>query len=744
MAGEVTYVAKITAAGTDYFVPYDDHGHEWIDEMGFHAPIIAWVMPREMAAAILTALGTSTGSAREVTVSLGDPTDTANYVVQERVVVIGDAPADSPQQRYLLLSDVRWYFTQAWAALDANVRRRLGDTRLLGNALTTGIVLADTIAYAPWSINNGTAYTWSSFKDAMLTYLTTARHGRPAISFVTDTFTVIDVPAQAIPETPTDAQGDLAAARAIESVPGASLRVSRTGVLHVCEDTPGAEESIVTLLGPSLTGHGDLPKVNRSGIRPDNYWRVYFDLELELRLTYDATATILDTDPYLIPVVKVPEQSVTIPAGTYYGIGTVASSRVVGQGSWIGQDEYFAAIGAPAGTALANITDDLLALHWFDGTLNQYMEDSSGNTDPVWVARMNAIMASYRTTFRVNPKAWERIRFAWTARASVWDPATGSRATSPVYCNYSYVPANPTQIYGKGLLTKNVSDRYTSSGLIADMKPTPFELDMIDEELGIFAVDRNATLKQHPGEEPAGSFEVSDATTPADLDGTSGAPQEIAAQTLRKSTGTGAWKLATVISVAPASPNDLRRLYEVRVDKATAATWAGLASTPTGYGPDVEKRSRLDQVRIPWQDDTGISDVTLGILGFSDSTTVIDTADSTAFATALSGSSVTAHPTSPITYQPINLFSSIAALAQSVAAADLLGKLDCRVGTKTVPGSTALVPIGTLRRVVHQVKRDSFVSFAFCVEPDHNQFRATDFLPAQTRAFVLQAAVTQR
>lgn len=753
---DFTYQVGINT-GTQYYAAYEDH--EWAVESGFQAPIQAWILPAPVVAAIMADLSGLTGAGREVTLTMGDSAD-PGFITIQRVVVIGDAPSDDPQKRWLLMSDVRWYFTRAWMALDCNVRRRTGEKRLVGGSLTTATP-ADTVAYAPWAINNGTAYKWTDFKDAVLTYLTTARHGRPSISFVTDTFSTLTVPALVLPESSTDGPAAVGIARAIESIPGASLRVALDGVIHVMEETPGAEETMVASLPPDLNGHGDLLKVDRSGIRPADVWRIYLDLELELRLTYNASGTGLygtpdDHDPFLIPVIKIPDQEVTIPAGTYCQ-GTVVrgADYTVGVGSWIGQDEYYAAIGVPSGTSLPALTDDLIATHWFDGALDEYTLTSGDTTDTVWVARINAIRGHFRTYFRVNPKAWDRIRHFWVVRAAVWDEATGTRAASPVFCNYAYTPSDPKDLNDFGDIVQNVTDRYdNSTGLLSDCQPSPFELECVDEELGIFSINRNVILKAPvPGQGQADSFEVSDVVQVADIDAGAG-QNERPAQSLRlATTGEDAWKFATVISVAPAGPNDLRRLYEVQVDVSTAASTAGLSDTPTGYGPDVEKRSQLAQARLPWIDGTGWGVVTVAALAFADDggspDTVIDVDESIAFAKCLfSGASILAFYNigmgATSGFEPVNLTQEVAPLAMAIAAADLLTKLDCRVGRKAVPGDKNIVPLGSVKRVVHKVQDNRWVSILYGEEADQVQFRAIDFLPAEARTFILQTTVTRR
>jgi hypothetical protein len=742
MTAASTYIVSITAGGNEFFMPYDDH--EWTVCGGYFAPVQFWIMPATTADAIMTALGSSGGSAREVTLKLGGP---ATPIVVSRVVVLGTAPADNPQRKYLLLTDVRWYFTRAWMAIDVNVRRRLGDTRLIGDVLT-GTTIADTVAYAPWSINNGAAYDWVTFKNQVLDYLTTPRHGRPPLSWTTDAFSILDpfTPPKIVQETTTDAPGYAGLARAIESMPGASIYVALDGVLHVYERTPGAEADVVAALPPPLQGHGSLTLIDRSGLRPADVYRVYVDYELEVRFTYNASGTGLygtvnANDPFLIPVLQVTDQQLKIPAGTYYGAIVRATDVIVGQGSWISQAEAFKAWvdpGLPTGKAkrwvggaspldLPILTDDIVARHWYGEALDRYTVGKFLNTyDPVWGGRIEELLRCYRTYFRVNPKFWDRVRHAWPVRAAIWDPTTGQRAPAPVYANFNLLPVDRPSSALIPDMSINVTDSYPdNTGLLKDGRPSGFHLKLVDKELGIIAIDRNA-LSKYPGAEKIG---ISPVQAPAQIDG-AGLTDPTTQQLVLATTGANAWKCAVVFCVAPAAPNDLRRMYEIQVTPAAALASVGFAgSVPAGYGPDQELRTHLAQARIAWDDSTGSSDQIIGtIVGTGDTTVAITTND------PMSSVPNSAFPT-PLT--PINKTQELLPLAKAVAAARLLANLDHYVGELAVPMDGTLVPVGSIVSVTHKVLENRSVSKVTC-SSHADPISAVDLLPASARALILQ------
>jgi hypothetical protein len=747
-----TYVVGILAGGTQHNAPYDDH--EWIIDPGYHAPIQGWILPADTVDAIMTTLSGGVGTAREVTLTLGDP-DSPTTV--ERVLVIGTAASDNPQRKVLLLTDVRWYFTRAWMCLDVNVRRRVGDTRLVGDTLQTASVV-DSIAYAPWSISHlvggsaGAAYDWSTFKDQVLTYLTTARHGRPAISFVTDTFTVIDPTAKIVRETSLDAPGPSALAHAIESIPGASIYVDLTGTIHVYERTPGAEIPVVEALPPDLDGHGSLVLANNEALRPADSahsWRVYVDYEIEVRFDYKV-ATMGLNDPLLIPCLQVTDPTLEIPAGTYFGNITrsgSASDRTVGQGSWISQAEAFAAWcyngGSPAGPTYAGLTlpvltDDIVAKNWFSEGLEFYAGFGvDALFSPLWSNRIDELRRCYRTFFRINPRFWDRIRHAWAIRAAVWDPVTGQRAPASVYQNFSKVPANifaissATDYFGVNVMTS-----YPVSGLLREGTPTAFRAHIVDKELGIIAIDRNH-LSRYADAKKINLSPI--ALLPAiDNNVLDSAAQELISSTSGSSDD---WKLAVVMSVSPAAPNDLRRMYEIQVSTAEAAATAGLTGYgAVGSGPDQELRSHLSQARIAWQDDSGVFDQILALLGCTDVVGTSGTDQITTKEAMSVGNPLTGFGTA---LTPVNLNQELKPLAKALAAADLLSKLDHYVGERAVPMDASIVPIGAVTRVIHKVLENRAVTVVHCTRHPA-PFRAIDFLQGTARALLLHEIQNQQ
>lgn len=694
-----TYVAAIVTPSDTYYLPFHD-SHGWRLIPGFASPRQRWVVPKEIAAAVMADLAGLSGLAAECSLLIGEaaaPTEIA------RVVVLGSEPADNEQRRTLVFADVRYYFELEVFAFDANVRRRVGDRRLVGNT-STAETPVDTVAYAPWSVSSLGPFTWIELALQVTEYAGDARHGRPAVAFAFDTFSLVSLDAQLVQETTSDGDGCVGLKRGVESLPGAGVYVDLDGDCHVFERTFGAEASAIAALHAPLWDHGDLQTVDESRRRPATWYRVYFDFEIAVRLDYDATATWGAHDPFLEPVLQVTENSLAIPMGSW------GAARTVAQGTWITLAEAFAAWGAGPG-GQAQLTDAIVCTHWFDGGLDSYMRTALGALDPTWAARIEELKRTFRTFFRANPHFWDRIRHAWAVRPEIWDPATGTRAPAPVYANYSLQPISPLTNVADLHSTKNVTNSYHTSGLLANGKPSGFLVNIVDEEIGVLEILR--PLTKFPGH---ARVNVSDVVAEAALTNDNVLPQLVSDQALAPDTS---WKLAVVLSVAPGAPNDLRRFYEYILSPADAAVSVGLPSyLAAGQGPDVELRCQMSDCRIMWRDADRAN--ILAILGTGDTTGDIRTLEPVAITAAI-----------------VNQLQELRPAALAVAAADLLAKLDHVEGTRAVQFDPSIVPIGSIAEVEHRVMADKLVTVIHCTGSPP-EFNAADFLHGSARSFLLK------
>lgn len=656
---------------------------DWRIEPGFHAPIQGWELQADKVAQIV-----SQYRGLEVTIVLGGTTI-------ERVIVLGNAVSHNPATQFLLLTDVRWYW-RTWQCKALNVRRRIGSRVLVGTGDVQAQGVVDTIRYAPWSLQDGSkAYAWQPAAKELMDGACSEDDGHPKISYVFDDG-ILGIEDLLVQEEFIDDSTPAALARAIGALPGRSIYVDLKGVVHIYDACPGAEDRVLSgippAIGPNGTAWGSLRKLDNAAIRSNSY-RILFDPELEVLLFYANSGFTTDNPnlPFMENVLRVPDKSLAIPAGAY-------AARTVGEGSYITIAEACAAWGsnpnngqfAFSGGAGALTVDKIRTNFnnpsWF---VHQYVEDGAGSIDPVWAARIDALLDAFRTLFRVNPKFWRRVRSVRPYRAGVWDTATGTRADSPVYCDYARQPtarsirANRTNV-GYSITSWNLQ-------LAQAQKATQAKALVEDDDQGVIKIAWQRDYKGLYGElAPSALVNVPDLDT-ADVLPYQGKFYETPL------VDDATFQLATIVSCVPAAPNDARRLYAVDVTLAEALSFLN----PKNVDPAntvAQGKLQVFRSRAP---------ITSARFSYPGTTTHAD--DEAAIPTLATFGAV-AQPTAvnvlganvQTVLEPQNLEDELRPVARSIASAVLVTQLDHWEGERTVQRDDSFVPLGSITCVTHR------------------------------------------
>lgn len=605
----------------------------------------------------------------------------------KRVIFLGNAPTGDPQTQFAVFSDVRWYFTRQWIVRDLNVRRRIGSTRLVGDGPVEAQAVVPDVRYAPWTINETQPWTWEAALRNVLAEATNLRGDRPTISWTRDSSSFL-LDDRIVEETVFDDSLPVGLMRALQAVPGRDLYPDLNGVLHVFDRVPGAERFLVESLPPPLQSSGSIKWVNMAARRPKKY-RVLYTPECEVRIDVSPSATFGLDDPFGENVLRVPEPSLTLVASTSPG-GEPRAARTVGYGTPVTHAEAYVGWGAPTGTLSSTALSDDIVRSCYTGSLLElnYVISATGETDPIWAARVDEATNTYRVLFRINPRFWARVRSAQAKLSQVWDVATATRADSPVFCDYARRPSRRSLAAGKTTLGANVT---SYNDLIASARKAPAKIRFEDVELGILRVEwiRDAT-----GETIA--IAPSALESVPDLDPAAESDLRALSWVTRKLVPSSQFKLSTIISCVPAAPNDLSRLYPVEVSLEEAAEASGIRGLAElkGIGPDQDLRARQTTARIGWSDDLGIKTAILAAFGVGKRVVAAD-------GSVQGDASI---------LRPVNLEDELRPLAKAIAAADLVNKLDHYEGALSVPMATHLVPIGTVGVVVHRVQADAAVT----------------------------------
>jgi hypothetical protein len=672
----MTYAVKIADIDAMPLVGFD-----WQLRTGLAAPIQGWAVPTHIAEQVVKQyLG------KEIELKL-------HKVTVKRVIVLGTGPAGDPQLTMLFFTDVRWYWTRLWLVRDANVRRMSGTVQLVGEVPSAVQAPAPEVTYAPWSLAaKNTPFVWQPFVENLLSYAakSVAAPGRPEITWTVDTTILNQNPNRNVEEVRIDDWLPTGLARAIAAMPGRTVYVDLDGVLHVSDGTLGAEIPTCQALKPdeALAAHGSLVLCNMAASRSKVY-RVRFTPEYEVKCWFDNQGTRDANDPWFENVLRLPDKKLKV------GIG--AGARELGQGSLVLHDDAYKGWGKPTdpGADVPPLSEDIVRKHFCGPLLEvNYVLRAVPEPSALWAARIREVKGTFRTLLRLNPVFWSHVLSSKPERAAVIDVSNGQRAPSPVFSGFALKPrirwlvANITKTahtvpgYGTRTSTTDARDLKVSD---QGNQPAPARLRLVDPQQGVFFVEW--TLP------PDGLYESiypSEFEDVPDLDPKASA--QASAYTIETRKLVKRFRLATIISCIPASPNSDKRLYEVQVTLADALQTLGVKGSPKldALAPDKALRSFYATARFAWQDDQNTRDLILKV--FTDDP----------------GGSVDAGKPdlAPATLKPVNLDDELTPLAKALAAQEVAGQLDHYEGTMAVPQVPDLRPIGSIQVVTHRVTAD--------------------------------------
>lgn len=523
---------------------------------------------------------------------LGQP---ATYVIEgprstltvQNLYLLEIQPGDDPYTKRIRIADRRWLWPKKWAMAVLNLRRTNGNKFLAGEGRIETKLIQPEIKYARFSLyppeNPGTV--WSA-RDA-LTWL---------IEGILETPLVFDdEPVQVeIQDVDIDDQGNAAVDRIMSHLPGMDLYLDAEGVCHVYDVFSGREAQIRAALPALQRDGGWVGTVDKRALRPSKVV-VLFTPEAEMRLDYTeptagATRTRTEDEPTLTNV------------GPTTDVETTIDGQVLARSSWADLEKQFAAWG-PFGIHNKQITFDLLrryALkHGFAGFEQAWGNNPLIPPDSVNMARAGMVAACWRRLFRIDRYWVQRLLAIRPYRTAIVNYETGAYAPASVYSDWLRRPSykgfakatDPNLRHGWAVRG------YPTSGKLADAEPAPARVNVIDAAAGIIEVApqldpyglSQAMLLGYP-ESGVPSQALGDANRTG---------QEVYARWDRVVLEAG-WKLAVVLTVVPASPNNIDRAYKVEVTPEQIDPSPGPSEGPVVYArvfPGVMT------ARFAWSDD---------------------------------------------------------------------------------------------------------------------------------------------
>lgn len=496
--------------------------------------------------------------------------------------ILATQPGSDPNTLSVLVSDRRWLLTRELVERSYNIRRTTGERRILNGSVVP-------IQVAPRAADY--AYRRTSLKDGIRPW--TAREilddlllecfGEGGFAY-DDELNLQD----GVEGLTTPRAADEALEAAFAFLPGVTIYPGIDGLIHVLNTLSGREQAAVKAAGVPLWGGGNWALVDRSQVRPPHV-EVYLDREQELRFDFrseELQTMVRGREPLTLEnVLPCPDPTLTL-----------ASGRVVHQGTWITVDEALAAwalladFPAPVGA----LTQKKIRRHYLAGFSrlhNFYSLDAKGHPSEVWTRRIDAVAEHWRRTFRILPQWMDKLRGLKAYRVAVLDQETGTRARAAAYFDHTVKPSFRTLIKrGAAALGWEVNGWAVD---LTSARVGPADVEVLDEDNGIIRVT--------PRVDPWG---VAAEIAPGKLDGP--VPTMNAGQSLAVWSRVGLkqeFRLAVVLSGVPDAPNNERRLHRetVRPEDAVGLL-PGVANVGACRGPVWHVSAGDETARFAWID----------------------------------------------------------------------------------------------------------------------------------------------
>jgi hypothetical protein len=504
------------------------------------------------------------------------------------VYLIEIQPGDDPFTKRIRLADRRWLWPKTWVMATLNLRRTNGNRFLVGEGRIENKLIQPQIKYARFSLHppENPGAPWKA-KEA-LRYLIEDLLETPLV--FDDEPTEID-----IQDLDIDDHGAAAVERLLAYLPGMDVYIDAEGKAHVFNVHSGREAQIRQKLPPLHRDGGWVGVVDRRGVRPKKVV-VLFTPEAEMRLEYqeptsDGSQTRSEDEPDLENIAPIPDATLTV------------DGEELARSSWVEMQKLFNTWGA-FGIHSKVITFDLLRkyalkLGWAS------FEQAWGNDpllppDAVKIARAATAAQHWRKTFRLDRYWVQRLRSIRPYRTAIVNPDTGAFAPATVYSDWIRRPSYKGYAKTSDANTNQgwAVRGYPESGELADAEPAPARVDVIDEMAGIITITpqvdpyglTQAMLLGYPEDGSIPSQALGDANRTG---------QELYAR-WDKVVLEDSWKMAIVLTVVPASPNNIDRAFKVEIDPSQIDPSPGPCEGPVVYArvfPGVMT------ARFAWKDD---------------------------------------------------------------------------------------------------------------------------------------------
>lgn len=415
-------------------------------------------------------------------------------------------PSESPNRVYFTIADQRWKWPYRMLSRDYNIPKKTGDLSPIGEGAKLpfgGFVTEDQYDYKGFSLSDGEA-VWTA-QEAL----------EDALDVVTDfgKFDIADFPLNesarggvrdfTLQNVIVRDPGDVAVARILAYIPGATLWVTPAGVVKIINAAKlDAAEGYLRNL-PGVTWDGETAVVvKRKAIRPGTVV-VHYQREVELLMEYeDDYSQSLQLDParpYIENVIPTVDEKTTV---TEYDpvLRREIEKKDLPPGTYVSFKAWLEAMDEDKPEGSDPWTFNTIKLHWLHGDLDGALgaRGKDLDEDANIAMRVQAIKQHFRQTFRLNRLYVDRMKDLLDVRVAMLDPVTGFRAPAAVWGQACIVPSkkgemmterkNPqaAQYYRNVDYLKPSEDEGRQ---IITTAPGPTRLVFADRDLGIFRLE---------------------------------------------------------------------------------------------------------------------------------------------------------------------------------------------------------------------------------------------------------------
>lgn len=565
---------------------------------------------------------------RPVTLTLGGGPATGFKI--EQLWILGFPPGPNPHIARVTLADRRWFWPKAHVLRRFNMRRLVGQKTVQeqNNALFPILIPGLEFRYTKYSLKNGVD-TWTvgqMLEEVVQAAGDAERRHHGVLPPVKVDWRLDARASYPLENIEIDDPGDQAVGRALVAVAEADVFVDANGDVVVYARTSGRENETLRDIGQEHVGAGHIALLANEFQRPREV-HVLFTREVEVRFDYTETnetgtrtvASVaggldLGDDRAVENVLPVPDQSLKV-------LDERQQRVTVSQGVWITIDQALEAWNNPINGALtsfgevthAHIQRAMVPFNDLWGPLRFLGLTNPAKVD--WQSRIAALVTHWRRTYRMNPRWVDSYISAKPYRIATLDRTSGQRAPSPVYmdwCALTSLRTFITRAAENNESVVNVTGYPTAAnGFIgATTKFAPALVNLLDQDQGVIQID----LKH----DPVRTFEM---TMPGKIDTFSpgGNLRRSVANTRsvafnasyfgrkQQPRFASSHKMATILTLIPAAPNNSNQLYRVVVspdqvrDLLPPAAAAGLGEAK---GPPVEIRigATVETARTEWVD----------------------------------------------------------------------------------------------------------------------------------------------